>query len=440
MLTPSAGAHSACPLQFSFWLTLLLCPGIAYAHPTPSSYAYLDFTLDGARLEQYVPIEELERALKTPLQASHNEPAEHTVARHQALLARYAAQHLNASSATSGAPWQVAVQEVVGFPYKDGPRALFRFALTAPPGEAAASLVLNDDLVAHEVVTHYTLVYVKSDWAAGRLGRRARLISTLRHGRTQANVAREGSFWQGFCSVLTLGAQHIAAGTDHLMFLFALVLVAPLTAKKQRWHGRRRPLSTLGVLAKLVSAFTIGHSLTLAIGVLGGLTLPKHWVEIGVAVSILITALHAAVPLFPRHESTLACFFGLIHGLAFASEIPIADLGRTQAAWTLIGFNLGIELAQLALLSAVLPPLLVLARTRFYSSLRLAGAATAGALACGWLAERTLTVANPFERSLSFLTTHPLLPFGALVVIALVAWAAERRLPQDESAQDLPRT
>jgi hypothetical protein len=417
-------------------LALLLCTsGPARAHPTPGSVAFVDFTVDGARLEQDVPVEELERALKRPL-AQPGESAERIVARHAELLRSYAGLHVRARSRESRRPWQGSADSVTGHDASDGPRARFLLTLRAPAGEASRSLNLHDDIVAHEVVSHYTTVYVRSDWASGVVLDRPRLVGTIHAGRNDVAIARDGSFLRGFRSIVALGAEHITTGTDHLIFLFALVLVAPLAAQSGRWQPRPETRPTLLALARVVTAFTIGHSLTLALGALGGVTLPSAPVEAGIALSILVTALHALRPLFPRREALLAGAFGLVHGLAFASSLARRELGTTQAAWTLLGFNLGIELAQLLLLALVLPWLLLLARTRAYAQLRVSGGVIASALACAWLAERTLGVANPMAAPVGWIEAHPVVLLGALAAYTMIASALERRArAQLESAR-----
>lgn len=411
--------------------------GVAHsvsAHPTPGSVAFVDFTVEGARIEQDVPLEELERALHRRL-VEPDETPEQTVHRQRELLRAYAARHLRVVSEGGSVPWQVRVLEVTGHAADDGPRARFRFALLATKGEASGSVRLVDDIVAHEVVSHYLTVYVRSDWAAGTEGP-PRLVGVVHAGRNDLAIARRGSFWRGFQGIVRLGCQHIASGTDHLLFLFALVLVAPVAALHGRWRARRDLRGTLLSLAGVVSAFTAGHSATLALGSFGWVRLPSTAVEAAIAASILISAIHVVRPVFPGREALVAGAFGLVHGLAFADTLIDRDLGHAQTAWTLLGFNLGIELAQLALLALTIPWLLVLARTRAYDGFRAAWGSVAALLALGWLLERSLGIANPLAVPLSWLEGHAMLVLVALATGTLIARAVEARACQRESRQD----
>lgn len=380
----------------------LLFGRMASASPTPSSVAFIDFTVDGARLEQDVPLEELARVLHRPV------PQE-AVAGDEELRA-YAELRLHAG------PWSVELVDVVGHPSADGPRARFRFVLHELLGDTSPSIVLRDDIVADEILSHYTMVYVRSDWAAGILSEKPRFAGTIHGGKTELTIARNGGFMRGLGSAIALGAEHIATGTDHLLFLCALVLVAPLAAAGGRWRERRGTRETLIAIARIVSAFTIGHSLTLAFGALQIASPSPAVVEVAIAASVLVAAVHAFRPLFPRREALVAVGFGLVHGLAFASSLPARDLGRAEALWTVLGFNAGIELAQLALLLLVAPWLLHLSRTGRYERFRVAGAAIIAFLALTWILERTTGITNPTTRPLAWLTASPL---PLLVALAL---------------------
>jgi len=130
-----------------------------------------------------------------------------------------------------------------------------------------------------------------------------------------------------FPSMFRLGMRHIGEGTDHLLFLLTLLLPAPLLVVGSRWAGfagRRR--SVLQVL-KVVTAFTAGHSITLALAALGLVRVPSRPIEILIAVSILVSAVHALRPLFPGREAGIAALFGLLHGLAFATTLQNLGLG-----------------------------------------------------------------------------------------------------------------
>lgn len=196
----------------------------------------------------------------------------------------------------------------------------------------------------------------------------------------------------GFASIFRLGIRHIAEGTDHLLFLLALLLPAPLMVVRSRWGDFAGVRRSLLQILRVVTAFTVGHSITLALAASGLVRVSSRPVEVLIALSILISAAHALRPLFPGREAVIAGFFGLIHGLAFAATLGQLGLGRWERVASVLAFNLGIETMQLLVVAATMPSLLLLSRTSGYFVLRIGGALFAGLAALGWVAERLLGV------------------------------------------------
>ena len=232
----------------------------------------------------------------------------------------------------------------------------------------------------------------------------------------------QGFPWSGFGAAFRLGASHIAEGTDHLLFLLTLLLPAPLLAVAGRWRGRTTLRRSLIHILGIVTAFTLGHSLTLALAGLGVVHLPSQPVEVLIALSILVSAIHAIRPLFPGREAIIAAAFGLIHGLAFASALNELGVTGWYRLISLMGFNLGIEAMQLAVVAATLPALLLLSRTRFYAIFRIIGAGFACAASSGWIAERILGRQNLVGSAVQTLAHHGVGLCAGLWVCSAVAW------------------
>ncbi len=201
----------------------------------------------------------------------------------------------------------------------------------------------------------------------------------------------------GFASIFRLGMRHIAEGTDHLLFLLALLLPAPLLALGSRWAGFAGVRHSLLQILRVVTAFTVGHSITLALAALGLVRVPSRPIEVLIAVSILVSATHAIRPLFPGREPAIAAFFGLIHGSAFATTLGELGLSRWERVASILGFNLGIEAMQLIVVAAALPSLVLLSRMRSYWALRIGGALFAGCASVSWIVERLLNVHWPVD-------------------------------------------
>jgi hypothetical protein len=189
------------------------------------------------------------------------------------------------------------------------------------------------------------------------------------------------------------GVRHIWTGFDHLLFLVALLLPSVLRHEGGRW----RPLPSLApalrdVLA-VVTAFTLAHSITLSLAVLGWVSLPARWVESAIAATVVLAALNNIRPMVSGRRWALAFALGLIHGLGFAEAL--ADLGLPSAALVpaLAGFNLGVEAGQIGILALFVPGAYLLRHTGFYQRGALGlGSAAVAAIAFLWLAERSLDI------------------------------------------------
>jgi hypothetical protein len=184
--------------------------------------------------------------------------------------------------------------------------------------------------------------------------------------------------------------RHIAEGTDHLLFLVAPLLPAPLLAFRSRWAGFAAVRHSWLQISKVVSAFTIGHSITLAVAALALVRVPSRPIEVLIAVSILLSAAHAIRPPFPGREPGIAAFFGLVHGLAFATTLGQLGLDGWERVTSILAFNLGIETMQLIVVAVTIPSFVLLSRTRAYSVVRVGGALFAGVASIGRIIERLL--------------------------------------------------
>jgi len=236
----------------------------------------------------------------------------------------------------------------------------------------------------------------------------------------------------GFASLFQLGMRHIAEGTDHLLFLLALLLPAPLIARGSRWAGYADVRRSLMRILKVVTAFTIGHSITLGLAAMGFVHVPSRPIEVLIAVSILVSAMHALRPIFPGKEASIAAFFGLIHGLAFAATLHELGLGHWERVAGILAFNLGIETMQLAVVAATLPSLLLLSRTRAYPWFRVGGACFAGLAAVGWIVERVLGLTSSVDVVVNGLAHYAAWIAGALFLVSLGCWLL-RGLPERQA-------
>lgn len=397
--------------------TWLLLTAPAVAHNMPNSMVFLDFHRDGVSTELVLPLNELELAFKQPLM---QEP-EATVRNHGPKLQRYILENIH-PKAPDGREWKVELRDQSVLMGGEQPDLLVHVWMTPPEGAPLRRFTFDFSVIHDEVMNHSSMVAIRNDWNNAVFSSKPEPVGTIQYTITSLEIDRtQGNWWQGFRSVLELGIHHIAEGTDHLLFLLVLLLPAPLLAGKARWKGFGGWKKSFSKLLKIVTAFTIGHSLTLLIGAVGWIKPPSQPIEVLIAFSILVSAIHAIRPCFPERETWIAGGFGLIHGLAFAGSIAEFGFSPWHLALSILGFNLGIELMQLAVVLMIVPWLILLSRTRFYSPVRLTGAVFAGVAAIAWIGERALSLPNPLEHSIEAITLHPYWLPATLCGLALTA-------------------
>lgn len=176
------------------------------------------------------------------------------------------------------------------------------------------------------------------------------------------------SIWGSAREYLLLGVEHIFTGYDHLAFLAALLLATGLAHRTGREGPAiaNQPRRALRDVLQIVTAFTAAHSLTLIASTLRPGLLGTAWVEPGIALSIAYVGFEnlRARATTLRRRWMIVFAFGLVHGLGFSSVLREIGLPARGLVLALLAFNLGVELGQLAVVSVVLPVVLLAARQR----------------------------------------------------------------------------
>ena len=347
---------------------------MAHAHLTPNSEVRLTFSKGKVFADILVPQGEY-------VYATGN-PADNGV-RARELARRFLSDRIRVRG-EGKSDWKVAIENPEFVTIAGPPDLHARATFTPAAGDNADRFTIDWRVLVDTLPNHFALIVID------RPGGEPEIVGAVRLGSETIDVARSDGPLTVLTGALALGARHIATGYDHLLFLLALLLPAPLAARAGRW-GERRPLKeTFATLGKIVTAFTIGHSLTLVGATLGGWRLPTAPVEIAIAVSVLVSALHAIRPIFPGREPLIAGAFGLVHGLAFATLVQDVGAGLASSAVGLFGFNLGIELIQLTVVLAVVPPLVLLSRQPVYPAFRAGGGMMCALVACVWIVIRSV--------------------------------------------------
>ena len=185
-----------------------------------------------------------------------------------------------------------------------------------------------------------------------------------------------------FVELVREGIAHIWTGLDHVLFLLALLLPAPLARAGAGWSPRPGLAATAREVVKVVTAFTLAHSLTLGLCFSGVMAPRAQWVEVAIAVSVFAAAWNNLRPFLPGRAWMIALAFGLIHGLGFAGALRNLALPIGARGFALAAFNVGVELGQLAIVAVLLPLLHLVGRRPFYPRIVMG----VGSLAIAWLA------------------------------------------------------
>ena len=192
-----------------------------------------------------------------------------------------------------------------------------------------------------------------------------------------------------FTTFVGQGLWHVWIGYDHLAFLLLLLLPGVLRTAGAGWQAVPTFRETARDLFRIITAFTLAHSLTLALAATGTVTLPVRPVEIAIAASIVIAGLLNLIPEAARARLALAFGFGLVHGFGFANALAELGARGTRLVPTLAGFNMGVELAQLSLVLAVLPFLFRARTSAFYAWRFMPATSLVAAMAgAAWLVAR----------------------------------------------------
>ena len=355
-------------------LAMALVAAPANAHKPSDSY--LTLKVDGQQISGQwdIALRDLDFALNLDQDGDGNLTWDEVRGQHAA-IASYALARLALTSGNAACPI-VAGEQLIDH-HTDGAYTVLRFRATCPA--AGAAIGVGYRLFADLDPQHKGLVKLEHGGATSTA------IFSPDTARQELLLRAPGKFAQ-FADYVWHGVWHIWIGFDHILFLLALLLPAVLAPAATK-EAQSLKAAFIDVL-KVVTAFTLAHSLTLSLASLQVLSLPSRWVESVIAASVVLAALNNLFPLFRGRRPLAAFVFGLIHGFGFAGVL--ADLGLPQGALvlSLAGFNVGVELGQLAIVAVFLPLAFLTRRTWFYRQLMTTGSVAIALIAGVWLFER----------------------------------------------------
>lgn len=356
-------------------LAMMAFASTALAHKASDSFLYVDQDASEVRID--VALRDL--ALLVPLDSNNDQKVTGEELRAQRSLATQAIENAITLSGTQGTcdikgqAWGLST-------HSDGPYLATRYRVNCPNGERPEQIKYT--LLFDRDSLHRGLVEVSSGDTHS--------LAVLSPDQPVVDLNAKVGMFSTFLTFLREGIIHLLIGPDHMLFLLVLVLPATLMAHKQGDQGTSRSFkSRLLQLTGITTAFTVAHSITLALAALDIVRFPSAWVETAIALSIIAGAINVVWPFLGKKTWKLAFVFGLAHGFGFASVLGDLTGGISNLAVALGGFNIGVEVGQLGLIFIGFPLLYALAHynvyQRFVVPVMLTGV---GAISMMWVVER----------------------------------------------------
>lgn len=368
------------PQAVAFVLTAFACAA-AGAHKPSDSYLRVIGGGERLELEWDIALKDLEFVLGLDTDAD-GKVTWREVRSKSSELSAYALSHLALTA--EGQRFQLRLEEMMVTRHSDGGYAVLRLGCDCPGG--AREIGLEYHLLFDLDPTHRGLVkYQNGETASSYVLSVEAPSATLR--------AMDAGLLRSLIAFGEEGVWHIWMGYDHVLFLATLLFPAVMRRRGGAWE----PVTSFGAswanVAKVVTMFTLAHSITLWLAVMQYVSLPSRWVESCIALSIVVTAADNLTPILRVPSHAVAFAFGLVHGFGFASVLLDLGLDRTSLAASLLGFNLGVELGQLAIVALFLPLAFALRGSRFYlwGVLR-CGSVLVGLLGAAWTLERVFNI------------------------------------------------
>lgn len=254
---------------------------------------------------------------------------------------------------------------------------------------------------------HRGVLIIEYNWKAGIVNNEALITKIFGPSDTKEKLSlSDASIWKGFWSLIKLGVWHIWIGLDHILFIVALILPAVVRRNNEletpvpnkaanTWIPVPKFKPAFWYIIKIITFFTIAHSITLALAALNVINISSRIVESIIAFSIALAALHNIKPIFKSKEWIIAFGFGLFHGFGFASVLGEKGLGGDYMILSLLGFNIGVELGQVLIICMVFPILYLIRKHKLYPALIKYGSMVLILISLYWVIERGFDVDLP---------------------------------------------
>ena len=376
-------------IKLRLWVLLSVAcwfPVLALAHK--GSDAFLNLAIDDKQITGYwdIHLRDLQITVGVDINSDGN-VTWGEIYDQQPALRNYLATRL--VIANEGEVCVVTTEDVQVSEHSDG--VYVRFPLRAACVNAVTALTARYNFLFDLDAQHRALLSVgnaEGNAVSNTAGTETRVLSRDQPEVTLTRDASAFSTWRDtWVDYFKEGMWHIWLGFDHVLFLIAMILSAVHLTSKEVHDPKFSDV--LRQAARIVTAFTLAHSITLGLTVFNVIRLPSSLVESVIALSVIIAALNNIKNILGRHLVTITFIFGLIHGMGFASVLAELGLPNNAKATALLAFNVGVEAGQLAIVAAVLPLIFWCRRYPVYFRRALPiGSLFIAGVAAVWLFER----------------------------------------------------
>ncbi|MEM8805168.1 MAG: HupE/UreJ family protein [Cyanobacteria bacterium P01_G01_bin.38] len=376
-------------------LSCLLCVMSAtgaIAHSSGQSYLYFQIGENTITTRAEIPVKDLNEVLNLGFPPDRKKMRPEEVDPHLETIKDYVAQNLDIGCAPQTCELTFQTYELLN---TGGAGQFIKLSYAVEGFQTLPeALQVNYDPILADKAQYTNMLLIEENWKTGTFANESeKLLVYTAPDRTHTLDLTDGSFLQGFTSVVKLGIIHIVEGIDHVLFLVALLLPSVVRRGKGGWQPVGKFSTAFIYIIKIATVFTIAHSITLGLATLQIVQIPARFVESVIAASIGLAAIEIFYPIFRGRVWFVIFAFGLFHGFGFAEVL--SDLGVTSqyALLSLFGFNLGVEIGQLAIIAVVFPLFYLLRKSLFYSRFVLkTGGLALGAMSLYWFVERAFDV------------------------------------------------
>jgi len=400
-------------------LVMIILPTSLQAHKPNQSFVYLRIYEDGIGGKIEITTDDLNRALGLDLKRGVKMEE---LRPYLPQIQDYCRQHVAFSSEAGNYPIRFVEPSFLRIDFADF--VLLHFNLE-DMNEVPDKLNIFYDALFEVDPTHRGLQGIEYDWKAGIHKNEANISLIFSPGNTDQQLdLTESSVMLGFLAMIRSGTHHIYIGLDHVLFLLALLLPSvvrrvrpqkkPLVSEVAQvtffpnflkpyanaWVPAESFKSSIIYVIKIVTFFTIAHTVTLSLAALEIIKLPSALVESIIAISIALAAFHNIYPLVQGREWIIAFVFGLFHGFGFASVL--GDIGLTGEFMTLslLGFNIGVEIGQIIIICILFPILFFLGRKKVYKPILVYGSMFLVIISVSWFLDRSMGINLPIGDNL----------------------------------------